>query len=182
MVVPNDMGSPPSDGWCSRNSRGASPATRSSFVTWLSAPERRMRTFWVPPGAGAMAPAAGDVDSIGNALLAMLGTARFCSNDDPMIPFGVLATPSKGIRNVEISRTQSPQGGRRAHWGEQPRHLRGQGGEFRTVGCGRPALHRFRSGYCRGQHRPSPSAGHGGGGAAGAGICSYLLPCGALRI
>jgi hypothetical protein len=43
-----------------------------------------------------MAPAAGDADSIGNALLAMLGTARFCSNDHPMIPFDVLATPSKG--------------------------------------------------------------------------------------
>jgi hypothetical protein len=33
----------------------------------------------------------------------MLRTARFCSNDHPMIPFDVLATPSKGIRNVEIS-------------------------------------------------------------------------------
>jgi hypothetical protein len=43
-----------------------------------------------------MAPAAGD-DSAGNALLAMLGTARFCSNDYPMIPFAVLAMPLKGI-------------------------------------------------------------------------------------
>src|ERR1700730_6657621 len=172
MVVPNDMGSRPSDGRCGRNSNGASTATRSSFATWLSAVERRMPTLAVPLATGRAA-------SVGNKLLAVpIFLLKLPANDTvPALGYAI-----KGDRHVEISRTQGAQGGSRASWCEQPWDLRRQGGECRAVGRRWPPLHRFCGRNRGAQHWPSPSSRHGGRGATSAGFHAHLFPRVAVRI
>ena len=76
---------------------------------------------------------------------------------------------------------RAPRSGHSARRGPHPPDLHRPRRQRRNLGRGRQALHRFCRWHRRAQHRPPPSADHGGGAAANEPLHPHLLPGAGLR-